>query len=284
MLESCVLSLVSNNMLEIARNFEQIAARFSPLVLIVPGLVAVLAGLFIWLGGLGARRLLVAVAGAIVGGICGLFIIGRNIVSALILAAAAAAIAIIFERIFIAILAAALAAVLGFVVLARPYFANSQVAVPVNRDQPRNQAKPLTTHQTLQTIKAYTSDFRTEIKQVCSQMPLYSWLILAALAAISILAASLLWRLTSALCWATLGTMLIFAGMILLLLYKAASSITSIYNRSLFFTTVFAAMVAFGTIEQLLLCQYAKKKFLRKKQASTNREEPEKKSLSWRNR
>ena len=52
-------------MLEIAQNFEQVAAEFRPVVLIGPGLAAVWVGLFVWLGGLGVRRVLLAVVGAI---------------------------------------------------------------------------------------------------------------------------------------------------------------------------------------------------------------------------
>lgn len=240
-------------MLEIAQYFEQVTAGFRPIVLIASGLAAVLVGLFIWLGGLGVRRVLLAVVGAITGGICGFFIIGRNIASALILAAGAAIIAIMFEKIFITILAAGLAAVFGFAVLARPYIESS-------------------------------ADFSTEIKQACLQMPLYCWAIIVALAVIFILAGFFLWRLTSALCCATLGTFLIFAGMILLLLYKGAAPISSIYSRTPFYAAIFAAMTAFGTMEQLLLYQLAEEKLTRKKETNKGKKGPHETRMSWRTR
>ena len=238
-------------MLEIAQYFEQVPAGFRPIVLIASGLAAVLVGLFIWLGGLGVRRVLLAVVGAITGGICGFFTIGRNIASALILAAGAAIIAIMFEKIFITILAASLAAVFGFAVLAKPYTESS-------------------------------ADFSTDIKQACLQMPLYCWAIIVALAVIFILAGFFLWRLTSALCCATLGTFLIFAGMILLLLYKGAAPISSIYSRTPFYAAVFVAMTAFGTMEQLLLCQRAEEKLTRKKETNKGKKGPGKTRLNWR--
>jgi len=240
-------------MLEIAQYFEQVTAGFRPIVLIASGLAAVLVGLFIWLGGLGVRRVLLAVVGAITGGICGFFIIGRNIASALILAAGAAIIAIMFEKIFITILAAGLATVFGFAVLARPYIESS-------------------------------ADFSTEIKQACLQMPLYCWAIIVALAVIFILAGFFLWRLTSALCCATLGTFLIFAGMILLLLYKGAAPISSIYSRTPFYAAIFAAMTAFGTMEQLLLYQLAEEKLTRKKETNKGKKGPHETRMSWRTR
>jgi len=69
-------------MLEIAQNFEQMSGRLSPIVLITPGLTAVIVGLIVWLAGLRFRRIIVAVLGAFIGSVCGLFAIGRNVVAA----------------------------------------------------------------------------------------------------------------------------------------------------------------------------------------------------------
>ncbi len=238
-------------MFEIALHFEQMATQFRPIILIGLGLASVIIGLFLWLGGLGFRKVLVIVVGAVSGGVCGFFITDRNIVSAGILAALAVFIAILFEKIFITILAAALAAVVAFAVLAGPYIQNQ-------------------------------ADFSTKIKQACLQMPAYSWVIIAALLVIFIMAGFFLWRLTSALCCAALGTMLIFAGMISLLLYKGAAPISYICSRTLFYTVVLVAMMAFGTIEQLLLSKPPKRQSITKKETSKDKQEPDKKMPSWR--
>ena len=269
-------------MLEIALHFEQTATQLRPIILISAGLACVIIGLFLWLGGLGFRKVLVAVAGAVGGSICGLFIVGRNIISAMILAAVAGFIAIIFERIFITILAAALAAVLGFAVLAGSYIEKQQGTVPINQGKAQNLTEPLTLRQSIETVKAYTADFSNEIKQTCSQMPVYNWAIIAALVVIFIAAGFFLWRLTSALCCAALGTMLVFAGMVLLLLYKGAGPISCISRRQLFYAAVFLVMTAFGTIEQLLLCQRTKKQSTTKKEIKNNEERPNKTTLDWR--
>lgn len=238
-------------MFEIALHFEQMATQLRPIILISVGLACVIIGLFLWLGGLGFRKVLVIVVGAVSGGVCGFFITDHNIVSAGILAALAVFIAILFEKIFITILAAALAAVVAFAVLAGPYIQNQ-------------------------------ADFSTKIKQACLQMPAYSWVIIAVLLVIFIMAGIFLWRLTSALCCAALGTMLIFAGMILLLLYKGAVPISYICSRTLFYTVVLVAMMAFGTIEQLLLSKPAKRQSIAKKETSKGKQEPDKKLPSWR--
>jgi len=269
-------------MLEIFQNFEQMAAQFSPLVLIGSGVAAVLVGLFIWLGGLGLKRLLVAVAGAVTGGVLGFFVIGRNIISATISAVVAAIIAIILERAFITILAAALAGALGFAVLAGPYIENSQAANPANQEEMSAQATTMSVDESINELKAYALDAGEKIKQTCSQMPVLRWAIIAIPVAILIIGGFFFWRLTSALCCSVLGTMLIFAGMILLLLYKGAAPVSSICYKPLFYASVFIAMTAFGTVEQLLLCQRVKTKSAAKGQAHKDKEGAEKVKHDWR--
>ncbi|MHC4088531.1 MAG: hypothetical protein ACYSU5_25490 [Planctomycetota bacterium] len=75
-----------------------------------------------------------------------------------------------------------------------------------------------------------------------------------------------LWNLTSALCSAVLGALLIFAGMVLLLLYKGAMPVTVIDRKAPFFAAVFGAMVAFGTVEQLVLCPWFEGRRKKRKQ------------------
>ena len=273
-------------MLEIAQNFEQTAASFRPVVLIGPGLVCVIAGLFVWLGGLGLRRLLAAVVGAVGGGIFGFLIISRNTTSVMISAGVAAIIAIIFERTFITILTAALAAVIGIAVLAGPYIENSQEQMlnyyPFNQDKISNRSPYINLHESIHILKVHIVFFTNEIKQACLQMPVYNWAVIAVLVVIFIVGGFYFWRLTSALCCATLGTLLVFAGMILLLLYKGAAPISSISRRTSFYAAVFIAMIAFGTIEQLLLCKRARRQSIRKRQANEDKEGRAETRPNWR--
>ena len=69
---------------------------------------------------------------------------------------------------------------------------------------------------------------------------------------------SIAWRLITAICSAVLGTVLIFAAMIMLLVYKGTAPVSYIINRQSFYGGVFAAMAVFGTVEQLLLRPKAK--------------------------
>ncbi|UCG47793.1 MAG: hypothetical protein JSU94_20235 [Phycisphaerales bacterium] len=264
-------------MLEVLQNFEQAAARLSPVVLIAPGLAAVIIGLFIWLGGLGFRRLLVAAAGAVTGAALGFFVIGRSFNTAVALACVAAVLAVVFEKVFMVILAAILAAAIAFVIVARPY------AGTFREDSPKTSAglQRYSLRSSLGVMQSYSVDLGDKTGHVFSRIPPLNWGIVALAAVAVIVGGLLLWRAVSAFCCAALGTTLIFAGMISLLLFKGSSPITAVYNRPSLYGATFAAMTVFGTIEQLLFYR-RKKQPKAKKRARGDRAESGPKRQSWR--
>jgi len=266
-------------MLEILQDFERAAPKLAPVVVILPGLAAVVAGLFVWLGGLRFKRLLAGLIGAIAGGIAGFFLASRNIASITVTAGIGALIAIILQRLFMAILAAALAAGFGFMVLAVPHLQ------PADTEPAKSQAEiaagdqPDTVRQSVETLKEYAVNFGYTVKWVGSRVPIYSWAILAAAAAVSAVVGLYLWRLVSALCCAALGTTLIFAGMILLLSYKGSAPITKMSGGSPVYAAIFLGMITFGTIEQWLLFRLKK---TRPAKAKKDKLESEQEKRTWR--
>jgi len=245
-------------MLEIFQHFEQVAARFNPSVLIGSGIAILILGLLIWLGGLGLRKILISLAGLGVGVVVGLFVVGRNLFSASLSGALAALIALIFEKVFIVLLAAALAAVVAFTILAEPYFEKSETFEA--QSQMSEQTAINSFDEIQQELKRFGLDTGRKIKRVCTEIPIKIWAIIAAPALIFLICGVILWRFTSAFFFSVLGTMVLFFGMILLLLYKGNQPVDQIRGKPIIYAGVFLAMAAFGTIEQLLLCKGSKKK------------------------
>jgi ABC-type multidrug transport system permease subunit len=188
----------------------------------------------------------------------------------------------VFERLFIAILTAALAAVFAFVVLAGPYIENSQQAALISPGEISAQGAAISARESAEKLKAYIIDAGQRIKHAGLQMPMYHWAIIMVLALIFIVAGFSLWRLAMALCCSLLGTILIFAGMILLLLHKGAVPVSIICSKSSYYATAFIVMTAFGTAEQLLLCKRQKTRSTGKRQMGKNRQEPSQTKGSWR--
>jgi hypothetical protein len=268
-------------MYELTQNFEQTALRFSPIVLIVPGLLAVIVGLFIWLGGLGFRRVLAGVLGAVTGLIFGFFIIG-NIIAGCISAAVASLTALILQRLFIAILAVSLTIVLTFFVFTGmfPEVIKATDEVPITTGKITADGVYVSVGYTPEVLKAYIADFGKMVKAAARHMPVSTWLIMAAVSVAALAAGLFSGRLTPALCCAVFGTMLIFAGMIMLLLYKGSVPISVIRNKPMFYTAVFGSMTAFGTVVQLLLCPRPEKSPKREKE--TESDTTAKKKHGWR--
>lgn len=269
-------------MLEITRYFEQAATQFNTIVLVGLGITAVLLGLFIWLGGLGLRKQLLIAVGALCGGLCAFLTSGHNITLTVFAAAIAAVIATKFEKIFLAVLTGTLAVALSFAIMTRPYMNKSEHSAQTTQNQSQIHGQTYTIQQTMQVLKAYTHDLGSMIKHACLQMPPYYWLIILALAVIFTIVGFFFWTIASALCCATLGTISIFFGMTMLLLFKASAPLTAICTRTPFFMFVFAAMVIFGTLEQLMLCKYTTKKSILKKRQDKTPQQTDKATANWR--
>jgi hypothetical protein len=236
-------------MLEFAQNLEETARHLRPAFQVGLGIGCVVIGLLVWLGGSRFRGLLVAAIGAVVGGLCGYFLTGKNTVAAGVSAAVTAVVAILFEKVFIIIVAAGLAAVFCFAFFSLIF----------------NKA-----------------DSGGTFGQTWSHMPIYTWAIIAAPVVLILVTGVYLRRVASALCCALFGTALLFTGMILLLLYKGALPITDMSNRTLFYVALFVAMTAFGTFEQLMLCPGPKAAAKKRQKAEQEEEASGRKKQSWR--
>ncbi|MCJ7778762.1 MAG: hypothetical protein MUP16_10655, partial [Sedimentisphaerales bacterium] len=241
--------------------FEHVATGLAPVILILPGIITVIIGLFIWLGGMSFKRTIFGLIGAASGALCGYFIVRHNFITTAVSAALAALVAVILERLFMALILAVLAGIVLFDILAGPY-----VNPPQQRriedsesDHPQASLEAATLHQSIETVKAYAADFSGVIKGACSQMPAFRWAVLTGAIVVVLTAGFWFRNLTAALCCAVLGTALIFAGMVLLLLYKGSAPITRIADKGSLYATVSVAMIAFGTIEQLILCRRTEK-------------------------
>ena len=273
-------------MLHLLQDFELTAARFAPIVLIGPGVLTVIIGLFVWLGGVGLRRALAVVLGAIAGWICGYFIAGRNIIAAAASAVVAAVIAVMLQRAFITVLAASLAAILTFFVFTGmcPEILKATENVNMTANKLAEKDGVIEIALTPVVLKAYIIDFSKMVKQAALNMRTYGWAAMAGSGLLLLIAGIFLRRFISALCCAVIGTMLIFTGMISLVLYKGSFPISIIRDKFLYYAAVFGFMVVFGTFVQLLLCPSLEKKVKKGKKGKKGKkdESPQPAHNAWR--
>jgi hypothetical protein len=250
---------ILKNMFEILQNFELISRGLKPVLLLGIGLAGITVGLFLWLGGLKFKKILISIIAASAGYIFGIYIIDANFIVSIIIAAVAVSAALLIERAFISIMTALLITAVSFVVLSRSYFDDSISMYSVPDTQPA-EGTTLNFRESLERLKLYFIDSGENIKNIASKLPFYIDVFLAAIASVCIVAGYLLRNLTCAFCCSALGTLSIFAGMITLLLFKGAEPVEGISNRPSIYISLIAAMTAFGTFEQLVLCRPLKAK------------------------
>jgi hypothetical protein len=220
-------------MVEILKNFEKTAAEYDPAILIAVGIAATIIGLFVWLGGLGLRKVLLLIVGAAAGAALGYMFASGQILIILAAAVGGAFLATVVEKLFITLLSCLIAVSLVVVV-----FAQMQ-----------------------------GSDIKTGLWELMSALPKHELAAVIAVGVVVLLGGLLMWRFTSALCYATLGAALVFAGMTSLLLYKGNGPITKMTLNPGYYGLVFVVMVAFGTVIQMLFCSVKAKKVEAKKAA-----------------
>ena len=268
-------------MIEVLKTFEQVAARLNPLVLVVPGLVMVALGLFVWLGGLGFRRVLFALLGAAAGGIAALMAVPDNGTIAGASALVAAFLAAMFQRAFTALLLGLLSLAVSFVILAYPYLQEYRGTLIAGQNLDRSQK--LTVPDSLTVIHAFSLDLMDGVGHAAGKLTPSRWAILAAVTAGMLTLGALFRSLGAALSCAILGTAMIFAGLILLLVFKGSAPIGRLAGRPAFYGLVMAGMATFGTLEQLTLCRRAERQKAKAKSGKSKPAKAESKR-SWRNR
>ncbi len=268
-------------MIEVFKSFEQVAGRFNPLVLIVPGLVLVALGLFVWLGGLGFRRVLFALLGAAAGGVTALLAVSENGMVAGASALVAAFLAAMFQRAFTALLLGLLSLAISFVVLSYPYLQEHRGTLIAGENLGRS--PKLTVRDSLSVAHAYGLDVTDGVRHAAGRLTPSQWAIIAAAAAGMLTLGALFQSLGGALSCATLGTTMIFTGLLLLVVFKGSAPVGRLADRPVFYGLVFVGMAAFGTLEQLSLCRRAGQHEPKGKSGKSKSTKKESKR-SWRNR
>lgn len=241
-------------MREILQSFEQVAAgRFSPPVLLVPGLALVVLGLVAWLAGMCLRRLVLALAGAAVAGITGLLVSGPHAAVAILAAGGGAVFGVVVPRVFTAILLAALGLSLTLMIVAKPPLAEPGKTL-LGKPEAGPVDQRLTGHESLEVTWIYTLDVADHVKLVLRALAGADYAVLGAVALVLLGLGLRLGRLAGALVCSALGTVLIAAGLIVLLIYKGSAPISLVHRQGALYSLVLLGMVAFGTLEQLVLC------------------------------
>jgi hypothetical protein len=256
-------------MLDVLNKFQNAALSFNPMMLVVPGMLCVVLGIIIWLAGTKFTRIIAMAVGFIGGVMSAFYLISVHQTSAAILGAVIGALLAFFIHRFIAIIVGvAVFAIVGLIVLSS-HFDNKVTG----SHYPNADAVPikLSPTQTAEQIKSHLTTVTDQFFHLAKKLPLKAWPTFAVAVAALMVVGIFVRRLLVAFACSSLGTVLIFAGMFCLLLYKGSAPLTRVYERISFFSAVFASMVVAGMISQLILCRPLKLKILRDNEKEKNK-------------
>ncbi|MDD5011558.1 MAG: hypothetical protein PHQ00_05495 [Phycisphaerae bacterium] len=265
-------------MFESLEYYQSLAEKFDSRILTIPGIVVVIVGLCIWLAGLRWKKVLGALAGGAIFALTVLCIgcFGRGIVLALIV------IGFVFgaaaEKATLGIFGAAIASLVVLAAVsanirARQY---SDIEYIENIEEPSEEEilsgfyhpewpeyedddVVITTAEVVEITRETGSYLAAKIIDDVKSSNTIAFASAIAVLIAAGFAAALVPRIFIAVTASWLGAAIIFTGMIMLLFYRRSEPITCIAEKGRYFAAVFAAMVVFGTIVQLVLSPSAAK-------------------------
>jgi len=265
-------------MIEALEYYQSLAQRFQGQLLTGPGILIVLLGLSLWLAGLRWRKVIGAMAGAAVM-VCIVLAVGQN--GAAVVASACGIgiiVGAVIEKVVLGIFGAVFTA--GLVIFIIALNTTAESAVPgvefYNANEPYNTAEltaddfmtgssypmwpeyedpairiaaPAAMEITFGMAQHFIDKAKTSLgscKTGCYASAGFAAIIVAILA-------MAMPRVYISIISAVIGSAVIFVGMIMLLFNKGSAPISLIASRAGFFAVVFAVMVIFGSIVQILL-------------------------------
>lgn len=259
-------------MFEALEYYQSLAEKFDSRILTVPGIVVVIIGLCIWLAGLRWRKILGAIAGG--GGFASAVVCIGSCGTPIVLAVIFIGIVIgaMVEKVTLGIFGTVAAAIVVLAVTstnirARQY---SDIEYLSTLEEPTEEELLSGFYHPRWPEYEYRDIVITmpQAVEITRQMASYfvaktvdniksSYAVAFASAIVILIAAGfaavLVPRIFIAVTASSLGSAIIFAGMVMLLFYKRSEPVNCIAERSWFFAMTLTAIVVFGTMVQLVL-------------------------------
>ncbi|MCK4958115.1 MAG: hypothetical protein KAT00_01920 [Planctomycetes bacterium] len=241
-------------MSEAFRHLQRVVPLAGPLLVVVPGIICVLGGLCMWLGGLKWSKFIACLLGGICGLICAFLFTDGGIG---VLAGAAVIwmfFGLIFERVTIAFAGAV--AVAAICILAFTWGsldANLDCSYPEFAKVSAANGSEQVRADLIEIGKQFAFFAGKVVESARTVSTVHFILSISAGLAIFI-GGFLKGKIVAAASCSLIGTLLVFHGMILLLMYKGATPLTIIYMKAQYYGIAAAVMVAVGTAVELMLC------------------------------
>ncbi len=257
-------------MFEIFTQLEQSAPTYNALVLTLSGLAGVLLGIFLWLGGsLFARTSTAVVCFLLVAGI-GVFFVES--LASVGIGLMASVVAMVFKRLSTALLVSVLVAFMVFLAACQYTDVSAQATKDKAFMEPSfslaKEGTELSVLETYEDLKLVVAEISRASRRIGKTLEMKYQVVVGITGFFVFLIGCVLQGLANATSCATSGTLLIWGGMLLMLLPKGVLPLTGLIRQADTSVVVMCAMIAVGTLEQLLFCSRPKGKDKDKKAPS----------------
>jgi hypothetical protein len=155
--------------------------------------------------------------------------------------------------VFIAVLLAISGMAVTFVILARAPLLESPGTLFAGPEV--GQTEEYTVPESLEVTRAYWFDAAERVRVGVYALAPTRWAILAAVGFALLVLKLYFERLATALTCSLLGTVLIFSGLVLLLIFKGSAPVAHVEQQGVSYGLVLLGMALFGTVEQLFVCR-----------------------------
>jgi hypothetical protein len=232
------------------------AQKFDVAVLLGAGAGLLLVGLVIWLAGLAFSRFISAIIGAIVA-VAAAFTLTAGKLSAVILAGATGLIAgAILRRPIFALAAAILAASCTIGVVST----KTDTAARISQTTPSENSPILSAGESWRHTCTWAEDLFHNIQASAAKQSHSVYFSAAIAAIVAFIITIAVKNLGAAIGCSTLGTIMSMTGLVILLFYKGAQPVEFMADKPMLAAGIFAGMIAFGAVIQLLLMKPRKGK------------------------
>lgn len=236
------------------RHLQRVAPLAVSLLVVVPGIICVLGGLGLWLGGLRASKFVACLLGSVCGLVCAFLFTDAGVGVIAGVAVIWMLFGLIFDKVTIAFAGAAVVVAICLVAFTWP-------ALDANLNCPYPEFVKASTAGGGEQVKADLIEigkqfafFTGKVVEAAKTVTTVRFMLSACVGLAIFIGGFLKGKITAAASCSLMGTLLVFYGMILLLMYKGATPLTVIYMKARYYGIAAAVMVVAGTAVQLMLC------------------------------
>ncbi len=236
------------------RHFEKIAPLVAPVLLVVPGVVCVLGGLCMWLSGLRWSKFVACLLGCVCGLVCAFLFTDGGVAIFVVVAIIWMFFGLIFDKVTVAFAGGGVVVMLCVAAftwseLDKSLNCSYPAFVPVKMVGEGSQVKA----DLVEVGKQFVFFSGKVTETVKNISPAHFVLSICAGLVIAV-GGFLKGKIFAAVSCSLMGTLLVFYGMILLLMYKGAAPLTIINMKTQYYGIAAAVMAIVGTAVQLMLC------------------------------